>query len=136
MTAAAMLADITAAGVHVSRDGDALVCRPARAVPAELREELRQHKTELLELLGHPLLPPGEPVQGACFKCGAPVTWRGKLVGLRNQLGSFVHLRCPEPHRVGSCIYCNDAIYSDDAVTANGKALHHRCVDPWTRQAV
>jgi hypothetical protein len=95
MTAAAVLVQLSASGVHVSRDGDALVCRPARAVPAELRDELRQHKAELLELLSHPLLPAREPVQGPCWKCGAPVAWRGELTGLRNMLGTFIHLICP-----------------------------------------
>jgi putative DNA primase/helicase len=40
-----------------------------------------------------------------------------------------------ERHRIGSCVYCRDAAYSDDAATlTSGGVLHHRCTSLWSRQ--
>ena len=48
---AELLADLTRRGVTLEPRGDDLAYHPRRRVSAELREQLRQHKTELLQLL-------------------------------------------------------------------------------------
>ncbi len=54
MTAATALARLRDLGVAAEARGDGLVLRPASAVPPDLLAELRQHKRELLALLGEP----------------------------------------------------------------------------------
>jgi hypothetical protein len=51
MTAADLLSELEARQVELAVAGDRLRFRPATAVPEDLREELRAHKAELLELL-------------------------------------------------------------------------------------
>ena len=55
MTAAAMIAELAQAGIHLSRHGDRLhvEAKPGTVTPA-IREQLAAHKPELLALLEHP----------------------------------------------------------------------------------
>lgn len=60
MTPAALLARLRALGVDLRADGDALRYRaPAGVLTPELRQELIEHKEELLELLRPATLPAG-----------------------------------------------------------------------------
>jgi TubC N-terminal docking domain len=54
MGAAALLADLTGAGLTVTVDGDRLVIRPASKLTPPLRAALREAKPELLMLLARP----------------------------------------------------------------------------------
>jgi hypothetical protein len=51
MTAEEVLSELEARQVELAVAGDHLRFRPATAVPEDLREELRAHKAELLEIL-------------------------------------------------------------------------------------
>jgi hypothetical protein len=64
MTAAEILSQLQAAGVGIRLDGDTLLCRPLGNVPAELAEQIRAHKPELVALLAEPA-----PVQTAPLIC-------------------------------------------------------------------
>ena len=67
MTAAEILSQLQAAGVTIRLDGDTLVCRPLRDVPADLVQQIRAHKPELVAILAEPA-----PVQTApplCPRC-------------------------------------------------------------------
>lgn len=57
MTAETLLAEVRALGLELRPDGADLVVRPRGRLTAELREELRRHKPELLALLA-PTWPP------------------------------------------------------------------------------
>lgn len=46
-----LLTRLRSAGLSLSIDGDALRVRPREALTDEIREEIRQHKTELIEAL-------------------------------------------------------------------------------------
>ena len=48
---AELLGELTRRGIRLEPRGDALAFFPRRRVPAELRDQLRQHKNELLHLL-------------------------------------------------------------------------------------
>jgi len=55
MSVAAFLADLRRRDIRVSADGDRLRCNaPASVVTAELRDQLRRRKSEILEFLGTP----------------------------------------------------------------------------------
>ena len=89
MSAAALLADLAAAGVVLWADGDALRYRaPAGTMTADRLDLLREHKTEIVRLLADPdalrlavaiVIVEAEPVPDPiaavgpvrCFACGA-----------------------------------------------------------------
>lgn len=61
MSAADLLARLSAAGLEVTADGAALAVRPASKLTDELRAELRASKPELLALLAAPAAPEPAP---------------------------------------------------------------------------
>ena len=67
MTAAEILSQLQAAGVSIRVDGATLLCRPLSSVPAELAEQVRAHKPELVALLSKPAL--SEPAPPVCPQC-------------------------------------------------------------------
>ena len=75
MTAAAALARARKAGVEFVVDGDRVRLRSGDVLPAALLEELRQHRSEIRELLKRERLADrgkaGKPDRH-CRQCGAP----------------------------------------------------------------
>jgi hypothetical protein len=51
LLAASVIHRAGALGIRVSADGQDLICRPASALTDELRDQLRVHKPQILELL-------------------------------------------------------------------------------------
>jgi hypothetical protein len=81
-----LLAELHAAGLAVTADGDRLVIRPGSRLTASLRERARTHKAALLDLLGGRAEPPVEPT-----------AWRWRL---SFPDGAVLDLRClPEATR-------------------------------------
>src|SRR4051794_21623531 len=80
MTAQALLERLVELDVHLAaRDGRLAIDAPVGTVSSELRRELMEHKSELLVLLGPPVMvPPVEHVapscepSGHCLDCGQP----------------------------------------------------------------
>jgi hypothetical protein len=70
MTAEELLGEVRARGVVLRVEGDRLRFRPVDRVPPELREELRQHKAQLLEILN-----PGAIVADALPAGLRPIEW-------------------------------------------------------------
>lgn len=67
MTAAEILSQLQAAGIGIRLKGDTLVCRPLGNVPAELAEQIRAHKPELVAILAEPA--PGQTAPLICPRC-------------------------------------------------------------------
>jgi len=61
MGAPDVLAQLAALGVHLHRDGDALIAEPRSALTADAREMIRANKRELLKALQSTQKPAGEP---------------------------------------------------------------------------
>ena len=51
LTAHEIISELTRRGVALRAEGDRIIARPLSAVPPELREAVRQHKTAVLNLL-------------------------------------------------------------------------------------
>ena len=66
MLAVEVVKEVRDRGVELAAVDDRLRFRPAGSLPPELKFELKEHKTEILEILadGHPLEPP-------CQRCSA-----------------------------------------------------------------
>ena len=73
MTAMAALRDAASAGVTVRVDGDRLALVAAVEPPAELLEQLREHKALIIAILA------GD----ACRCCGHPIAWPRLGAGIR-----------------------------------------------------
>lgn len=54
MTLGAILAQLSAQGIRLQRDGGNLVVTPREALTDELRELIRDHKPELLQAISNP----------------------------------------------------------------------------------
>jgi hypothetical protein len=67
MTAAEILSQLQAAGIGIRLHGDTLLCRPLGNVPAELAEQIRAHKPELVALLAEPA--PAQTAPPVCPRC-------------------------------------------------------------------
>ena len=101
MNARDVLLKAAGCGVHLSVDGDRLKVEPMNGVagvPADLLEQLRQHKAEVVALLTEPL------PHGACCDCGRDtssiVTTR---FGEDWLCPSCWDQRCGEPVRLAAC---------------------------------
>lgn len=82
MGAPDVLAQLSALGVTLTRDGDSLVARPRSALTDEARAMIRAHKTALLEALARPADPPPPSHLTTCAAAavappGAP--WAGSM---------------------------------------------------------
>jgi hypothetical protein len=80
MTAAEILSQLQAVGVGIRLDGDTLVCRPLSKVPADLAEQIRANKPELVAILTEPA-----PVQTAppiCPRCHQQNQCRSAAAGV------------------------------------------------------
>ncbi len=100
MTAVDVLDELTSLGITATASGQKLLLAPGSKVPQELLAEVKEHKSELLDLVTHPLVPTTActcnppPSQGEyrataqagcgtayprCSSCG--YTWHCKLCG-------------------------------------------------------
>ena len=69
MTAAAeLLSQLKAKGVEVQAFGDRLRLRPAEALDSELLETVRQHKREIIAVLGSERPACGSPSCAGCYE--------------------------------------------------------------------
>ncbi|HXM55107.1 MAG TPA: hypothetical protein VOB72_06930, partial [Candidatus Dormibacteraeota bacterium] len=67
MTAADILSQLQAIGVGVRVRGDTLLVRPLDKVPADLAEQVKAHRPELVALLAEPApVPVAPPVCPSC----------------------------------------------------------------------
>ncbi len=96
MNAPALLAALAAAGIAARADDDALVLRPASAVPADLLAECRRLKPSLLELL--------RAEAANANSAAAGLLSLTEIIGLVEGIAGALPLDAPDRLREAACL--------------------------------